>query len=334
MLVMAAIGLALALATVKWRRHNDFRAKRDSSPPATSAEVTLGGLDGLGFLPEHVNVVAAIQVADLASHSPGKKLLEPPRPPLVEMLLATIEKWTRLKIEQLDSIVVGTEIKDKLPQVTVVVETRQPYDVEALARALRPSVPTLQRGQPLFRFALNPGEGMLWCPRPRSLVLLFRLDALKMADLEAIPLAPREGDEALPRPVREMTADQPQRFHRQGLVWIAARLPEADITKELLGFAHLPPAAETFLTKVQAFGLNLRADKEGLTLSGSFLASDEKSTDVIRKQLEGLPVVGPASLKVTAAPPGVQGPDARWVSLQIRGGAEVIRRVMGKSQTK
>src|SRR5947207_1581386 len=34
MLLMAAAGLTLALATVKWRRQNDYRVKRDASPPA------------------------------------------------------------------------------------------------------------------------------------------------------------------------------------------------------------------------------------------------------------------------------------------------------------
>ena len=102
---------------------------------------------------------------------------------------------------------------------------------------LHPTAPTRHRDKPLYRFALKPGEGMLWCPRPRTLVLLFRLDALKTADLEAIPLAPRSGTDAGPRPIRDILAE---RVNKQSLLWAAGRWDDAELVQEVLAVAALP----------------------------------------------------------------------------------------------
>src|SRR5207302_2196471 len=144
--------------TIAWRRSHDYGAKVE--PVSPRPVQSPGALAGLGFLPPDVNVVAGVHVAELLKDPAGKKLLEAPRAPLLDLLLGAVEKWTRLTPEQVASIALGTQIKDKIPQLTVVVETRLPYDPDELARALRPIVPTLQRGKPLFRFTLAPGEGM------------------------------------------------------------------------------------------------------------------------------------------------------------------------------
>jgi hypothetical protein len=325
MLLMATVGLTLALATVKWRRQNDYRVKRDTSaPPSVLAP---GELVGLGFLPEKVNVVAAVQVAALANDRAGRELLESPRPALLELLLGTVEKWTKLTAQDLDHIVLGTEVSDRLPQMTVVVQTRQPYDRSALASALHPSKPTLQRGQPLYRFGLHPGEGMLWCAQPRTLVLLFRLDALKMEDLDAIPLSPREGAATPPQALQALLAGH--RVDKQSLIWAAGRLEEADAIEELAAFAKLPTGAIQFLAKIQAFGLSLLSQGD-LELIGHLQTGEEKTTRWVQEQLQGLKVGNLKPLKVAVPPPEVIGPAGRWVTLQMRGNGPAMREILGQ----
>src|SRR5207248_7655219 len=109
MFFMAGVGLILALLTVHWRRQNDFRLKREpSTPPLVQAP---GELAGLGFVPAECNVVAALQVAELLNDPVAKKLLASPRPALLDLVLGTVEKWTKLTAADLDHIVMGSEIK-------------------------------------------------------------------------------------------------------------------------------------------------------------------------------------------------------------------------------
>ncbi|HWY85761.1 MAG TPA: hypothetical protein VNX28_03500 [Gemmataceae bacterium] len=322
MFLLAVLGLAFALATMESRHKNNYRVKRDMAPaPSVHSPMDLRGL---GFLPAEVNVVLAVQVAELFKDPAGTTLLQAPRPAIMDLLLGTIEKWTKLKAEDLDHIVLGTEIKDKFPQLTVVVETRRPYDPAALAKALHPAVPIAQRGRPLFRFGLQPGEGMLWCPQPRTLVLLFRLDGLKMDDLEAIPLSPRQGTEAPPKAIQDILAP-PARVNKNSLIWIAGRLPEPSPVKELLTFANVPADYVHFLTSLRDFGVSL-VSQEGLVLIGHFQTGAEKTTAAIRKQLEGL---NSENLKSRV----VADPEARWITWQMGGPAQAFRDVVGQLGT-
>src|SRR5207237_6148071 len=69
MFFMAAVGLTLALVTTKWRRHNDYRTRRDTTAPvAVRAPVEL---KGLGFLPADANVVLCLQVAEMLADAEG-----------------------------------------------------------------------------------------------------------------------------------------------------------------------------------------------------------------------------------------------------------------------
>ncbi len=229
MLGMAAVGLVMALLTVEYRRKNDYRTKRAETPPPTVQAP--GELAGLGFLPSAANIVAALQVAETFKDPEGEKLLVAPRPALFDLALGAIEKWGKLKAEDLDHIVLGTEIKAKLPQVTIVVTTRAPYDASALAKALLPAKPVMHRARPLYRFGLHPGEGMLWCPKPQTLVLLFRLDGLKTDGLESIPLDPRPGPEGPPQAVRGVL----ERLNKQSLAWVVGTIEDPDVLKEPAG---------------------------------------------------------------------------------------------------
>ncbi len=324
MLLMALVGLTLALATWEGRRRNDHRGQAVTVPP--SSVLAPSDLAGLGYLPVDVNVAAALQVAELQKDDLGKKLLEASRPPLMDLLLTTVEKWTRISIQDVDHIVLGTEIKDKLPQLTVVVRTLKAVNLADLAKALQSGQPTLHRAKPLFHFKLTPGEGMLWCPEPNILVLLFRFDALKSIDLEAIPAQPRKGTNAPPAVLRSLFAQG--RIHKHSLAWAAGNLVRPDVLKDWLAVIPLHAGNEQILANIQAFGLSLVA-QDGLTVDGYFRGSDENKTRLLQKQLEGLNVKDVKSFKVAGPPANAVNDDAQWISLQVRGDAQAIGRYLG-----
>lgn len=321
MAAMAVVGLTMALLTVESRRRNDVRGGFKEAP---SLLQDAGALTGLGFLPEETNVVAAIQVAELLKDPTGKTLLATPRPPLLDMALAPIAKWAKLKPEDVNHVVAGTELKDKFPQVTLVVETNAPYDAAALAKALLPATPTLQRNKPLFRFDLQPGQGMLWCPRPSTLVFLFRLNAFKPHDLDAIPITPRVGTQAPPPAIRDLLAKN--RVNKQSLAWVAGNLAELDALKEIFAVA-LSSEDVRLLTKLRGFGLSLYA-QEGLVLDGNIRTADEPALRLVQKRLEAWKIPEVKSLKVEGPPPGTSIPAELWISLQMRGAAKAFRAVL------
>ncbi len=324
MLLMALGGLILALATWEGRRRNDYRGQTVTVPPSSVQAPT--DMAGLGYLPLDVNVAAALQVAELQKDNLGKKLLEAPRPPLVELLLATVEKWTKLSIQDVDHIVLGTEIKDKLPQLTVVVRTLKAVNPTDLAKALQFGQPTLHRGKALFHFKLAPGEGMLWCPEPNIFVLLFRFDALKSIDLEAIPAQPRKGTDAPPTALRSLFAQG--RIHKHSLAWAAGDLVRPDALKDWLAVIPWHAGGEQILANIQAFALSL-VSQDGLTLDGYFRGSDENRTRLLQMQLEGLNVKNVKSFKIEGTPANAVNDEARWISLQVRGDAQAVGAMLG-----
>jgi hypothetical protein len=329
MSLMAVCGLIFALLTQEYRRKNDYRMKKDTTPPPTVQAP--GELAGLGYLPPEVNVVAAVQVAELFKDRDGKQLLEAPRPAVLDLALGLVEKRTKLKAEEVDHIVLGTEIKAKLPQLTVVVRTRAPYDAAALAKTLLPAAPTRHRGGLLFRFDLRPGQGMLWCPQPQTLVLLLRLNAFKTEDLDAIPLTPRKDADAPPQAVREILTGN--RVGKQSLAWIAGSVDDPGLVKELLALGPLTDVRGSLgdferLKQVRSFGLSL-VSQNGLALDANFRTNDTKAARLVREHLEGLKFPD-LKLKVEGPPPEVTAAADQWVTLQIRGDLGAFRAALGR----
>lgn len=322
MVLLALAGLVFALLTVDARRKNDYRVRKNPNPPPSVQAP--GELAGLGFLPPEVNCVAAVQVSELLKDPQGKKLLEAPRPAFVNLILGAVEKWSRLKLADVDQIVVGTEIKDKLPQLTVVVRTRNAYDPAALAKALAPLEPTQHRGKTLFRFAAQPGQGMLWCPEPRTFVLLIRLDALKLADLDAIPLVPRTGADAVPSAIKTIVD---QRVSKQSLIWAAGEFGQAGAFKDLLAFTPVSPDWVNFLARINGFGASL-VSQEGLDFVSHFRAGPQDARFVERElDTIKLPEI---KAKVVAPPPMGTAGSNQWVTLQLRGSALAFREALGR----
>ncbi len=87
-----------------------------------------------------------------------------------------------------------------------------------------------------FGLPRNPASACSGAPNCGTLVFLVRLDSLKMADLEAIPLSPRTGSSAVPTAVKDIVE---HRLGNHGLIWLAGDLSHVDALKELLPFAPI-----------------------------------------------------------------------------------------------
>lgn len=325
MIFLALASLGYALWTVDWRRQNDFRAKKLDTP--TVALNHPGELAALGYLPKGTNLVAAIQVQELLKDDAAKALLVKPRPALIDLVLGSVERWAKLKVEDIDHVVVGTEIKNKLPTLAVLMQTRG-IDLARLSEAMLPAKPVEHRKRPLFRFSLQPGDGMLWVPSPRTLVLLLRLDAMKIEDMDAIPYPPHKGTDGLPEAMQEMLA---KRIPKQSLLWAAGQIDRPELLKDLLAFNPLPKDTVPLLTGMQTFGVGLMA-QDGLALVGHFHARDEKTTRLLQQHLEGWQPRNVKSFKVEGPPPGAKEAEAQWVTVQIRADAEGMREALGKAK--
>ena len=320
MLLMALGGLILALVTWEGRRKNDYRGQSVTVPPPSVQAPTEWA--GLGYLPPEVDVAAGLQLAELSKDNLGKSLLAPPRAALLDSLLLSVETWTKLTARDIDHIVLGTEIKDKLPQLTVVIRTLEPVKV---GERMKATPATDHRGKPLYHFKLAVGDGMLWSPEPRTLVLLLRLDALKTADLETIPLEPRKGAEAAPVALRKLFADG--RIHKQSLAWAAGNLARPDVLKDWLAVAPWRLGDPLILTNMQAFAWSL-VSQEDLALDCYFRGTNADSTRLLQKQLDAVRFPSAKSVKVAGPPSNGSGDDALWISLQIRGDSQMIRDVL------
>jgi hypothetical protein len=312
MLTMAAIGGVYAWRTMEYRRKNDYRTQKKLDPVLQKAAAA----PILGFLPAQCNVLAAINVAELMKNPTSRRLLDPPRPAPLDLVLDRLERWTGLTVNDLDHIVLGAEIKSELPPLFVVVQTRHPYAPGKVAAALAPAQPTRHRQKLLVRFPLKPtGEGLLWCHSERVLVLVLCLDAAMTDDLDAIAPRPRPGTEGFAASLRAVLD---QRLPSTSALWLAGHFEEPSALGDLLALTGKKSAELDLLLRVKTFSVAVQPH-DGLTLTGHFFTGDVKTAQRLRTLLEARRWPDAQSYKVEAPPPEVAEPDAQWVTLQARG---------------
>lgn len=309
MAVMAAVAGVYTWNTQGLRRQNDFRTQKKTEPkPLAAADVPI-----LGFLPARCNVLAAVQVGELLRQPATRKLLE--EPPLAAAL-GQLQQWTGLKLVDIEQIVVGAEIKSTLPQVMILVQTRQPYAQGKITAALAPARAAQHRNKTLIRFPLQPaGQGLLWCHSERLLVFVLALDAALTDDLDALPPQPRLGTEGFAAPLR---AALTQRLPSASSLWLAGHFEEPSPVGELVGMALGKNADLATLLRTKTLVVSLQA-QESPTLTGHFFTGDAKATARLQALLEARRGPETTSYKVAGPPPDQTEPDVQWVTLQARG---------------
>src|SRR5262245_14532751 len=113
MVTMAAVGLWWALGTV-----NDRRA-RDRPDPA-------------GYLPADVDLVGVVYVRLTMENPAGRDFLRQlGLGPGAGGGLINLERWTSLKAEEIEQVVLGLKVKDYTfpPRLTLIVQTRESYEL-------------------------------------------------------------------------------------------------------------------------------------------------------------------------------------------------------------
>jgi hypothetical protein len=336
MVGVALLVLPFALEWTSFRRGNDPKKPPDEPAPLGARQrrgvgvpaVAPAQLAGLGYLPENCNLAAAIHVAELYQKPIGAKLFEtrkaaadgePPPPWLIEQGLGRVEAWTGLNAPAIDHIVFGLRVDDKLPHLTIVVRTRDPYDPQVVAAKQGKIVPIEHLQRKLYQFNTPPlGSGMLWLADARTLILVWRIDALTDRDRQDLKDNPRKGADAPPPALRKVLSE---RLTSGTLIWWSA----VDVDQPGLAAGLLPGVAKDkelvkLLKSVRSVTAGLRLQDDAAALA-SIECEDATSAKRLAELLPQQRL--PGLDKPTVAGPAPDGSDA-WVSLQMRGSPEAV----------
>ena len=309
MFSMAALATVFAFRTRDFRRQNDYRTQKKSEPGVapTAADASL-----LGFLPARCNVLAALHVGELLKNPAMRQLLD--EPPL-SVLSKSLPQWTGLKLADFDQIALGAEIKATLPQVVLVLQTRQPYVPAKVAAALAPAQPTQRRQKLLVRFSLPPtGEGLLWCHSERVIVLVLGLDAVNTDELDAMPPRPRPGGEGFAEPLRMAIA---QRLPATSALWLAGHFEQPSAAGDLLALTGKKNELLETLLQAKSFVVGVQPQNQPM-LTAHFHTGAAKASERLQALLEARRWDAAQSYKIAGPPPGAE-PAEQWVTLQVRG---------------
>jgi hypothetical protein len=293
MAAMALIALGYALWTKEFRRGNDFLQKDQPTVTTVQSEaVPPQKLSGLGYLPPGTDVVLAVQVAALLRDPNGRELLNNLQFGTVDVGLSNLEKWTGLKLDEIDHAVLGLTLEDRLlPRVTLVVETRRPYSQATIRDRLKASRRTGQGGRELYRFKLEktPFEPALWFAGNRTLV-----GGLMADDLNEVPDTPAAGPTNLPEPVQALLKERPE----DGVhLWLGGHVDDWRRTVVQFRLETLAPELRESLGKVRTFGASLQLG-DAPNLRAVLDCADDAAAESLYKMLPDLG--GPTA----NAPPG------------------------------
>jgi len=321
--LMAAVGLAFALYTVHDRRVHDTamppphrRSPLQDLPAPTPAVTAPAALEALRWLPAGVTVVAGVQVAELRQTDAGRDLMDHLfRVGKVEINADLLERWTGLKPEEIDHVVLGVKADEGIPPPAVlVVRTVRPFDAEAVRSALGAEPAPAAGGKTLYR--CKPGDGglrpYLWCADERTLVF-----GLWAKQLEAVPDKAAAGLERLPAEVRTLLEE---RLDSAGPAWVVGHAADWRKTAVALLLGGLTEKDADLVGHVRDFALQLQAERPAKLLAS--VRCDD--ADAARALETRLMTAKPADADWKAAR---EGP---WLTLQLRGDPATFLKDLGK----
>ena len=325
--LMAAVGLAFALYTVHDRRVHDtamppphrrspLQDLETPTPTPTPTVTPPADLEALRWLPSGVTVVAGVQVAELRQTDAGRDLLNHLfRVGKVEINADLLERWTGLKPEEIDHVVLGVKADEGVPPPAVlVVRTLRPYDAEAVRSALGAEPAPTAGGKTIYR--CKPGDGglrpWLWCADERTLVF-----GLFEKPLEAVPDKPAAGLERLPAEVRTLLEE---RLDSAGPAWVVGHAADWRKTAVALLLGGLAEKDADLVGHVRDFALQFQAERPA-RLMASVRGDD---ADAARTLETRLMAAKPADADWKAAR---EGP---WLTLQLRGDPATFFKDLGK----
>ncbi len=325
--VVALVAVGLALIAIQARPvRPPLELDRPRSAPVPPAE-----LAALGYLPDDIDAIAAVHVAEVLDEPTGRDVLR--RIGLGGEGAPDLEKWTGLKLDDLDHVVVGLKLDaEMLTRFVIVARARHPIDPRNVCDALKTTAKQEVDGRTVYPFVLQTGLPLLasvgvslWFADEETLVIAKKF--------ENLPQTPRKGIDHLRPALREAIREH---LAPASHVWVAAHAESWDGLNFLLrqGLNEaLGRDAENF-NKVRTVALALTIEN-GLTLIGSAHCQDEPAAAALRKYLD------PANRKgfKTLFDPQDAGPlgqafldslrvtqQERWVTVDAAASAAAVRR--------
>jgi len=323
---LALIGIGLALLAIQARP-----VRPPLEPPkAKVATVAPADLPALGYLPDDTDLILAVHMAELLDEPTGRDLLK--RVGLGTPGGPDLEKWTGLKLDDIDHAVLGLKLDgDLLTRFTLVVRARGPIDQQHVRDLLKTTARQDVDGRPVYPFVLETGLPVLakvgasaWFADDRTLVVAKTFDR--------IPLTPKTGIDHLRPALRQVIQE---RMGPSAQLWVAAHTDSWDGLNFILRLAisdHLDQGADTF-KKVRTLALWLTTGDD-VTLRGAFDCADEDAARALAAYLEptnrkgfralfDAPDEGPMARELIDSLKTTQ--QGTWVDLQAKASAEAVR---------
>jgi hypothetical protein len=208
------------------------------TPPAKPAVVKPADMPGLGYLPSSTDAILAVQLPLLLERLGPEFQAEPTRALLAlglpEVVAELVDRASAVGLKNVDQLVVGLGFeKGSLPpQLFVVVQARQPFDLKAVARQAK-AHDLKKDGRTLYvaKAGNLPVEFFWWQAADRVLVA-----TILARDFEGVPGLPRPGVDHLPPAVASLIRD---RIAEDGCAWLVAASDKWD--------RHLAPYTLPFI---------------------------------------------------------------------------------------
>jgi hypothetical protein len=224
-----------------------------------------------------------------------------------------IQQWTGLRWDAIDHIALGLKFDGVLiPQPTLVVHSRQPYDAAALLANLKAARIPESGQKDRYRVRWGSLEPVLWCP-PQGQTLVY---AMTPKQLDTAVNGAERGIDHFAAPLREVLQE---RLRQPLPVWLAGHSDHWEQTVLKAWLLALPQADQDLLMKIRTFGVWIQLDGQP-TLSTAASCVDAAAAKELAAYLERWaqpPLVNP---KVIA--------DGTWVSGQARGTAKAVRQAL------
>jgi hypothetical protein len=331
---LAVGGLAVTMLAVQISKQRASRAPLAETPVATVQRVAPASLPALGYLPADTDLVAGVHVAEILGDPPAKEFLTRLHLGPGNTDLNVVERWTGLRLQDMDHIVLGLSIQGQLiPRVNLIVRTTRPYDAEAIRKALHaPRAPEPAKKE-LYRVKLEKSvlTPVLWFADERTLLI-----GLKVEDFEPVPAKPREGIDHLQTEIRSFLKE---RLGQGTPAWLAGYAENWDIHwRILLDRQAREGQPVNLLAQVRTFGVWFQFS-EGVTLNAAFQCTDEAASTALESYLTGRDLGDKKPFHMPAPRPELvpifrelgqsvkSDRNQAWLVLQAKSSADTLRKL-------
>jgi hypothetical protein len=328
---LAVGGLAVTMLAVQISKQRASRAPLTDMPSSTVQRIAPASLPTLGYLPADTDLVAGVHVAEILGDPPAKEFLTRLRFGPGDTDLNVLERWTGLRLQDMDNIVLGLRIQGELiPRVNLVVRTTRPYDPAAIRKALHATRTPEPGKKELYRVKLEKSvlTPVLWFADERTLLV-----GLKPEDFARVPTKPREGIDHLQTEIRSFLKE---RLGQGTPAWLAGYAENWDIQwRILLDRQAREGQPVELLAQVRTFGVWFQFS-DGVTLNAAFQCTDEGAASALESYLIGRTLADKKPFHMAAPRPEL-GPIFRelgqsvksnrnqaWLVVQAKAGAETL----------